>query len=85
MTHKRTSILATLFLLLTALPPQFAHRTSANILPVPMVAQRFQGYYNQYDGLRVLGNPVTDSLYVYSYPAQYFEKGRIEDHRGESP
>ena len=43
MTHKRTSILATLFLLLTALPPQFAHRTSANILPVPMVAQRFQG------------------------------------------
>ena len=85
MIHKRAAILATLFLLFTALPPQFVPRTSATILPVQMVAQRFQDYYNQHDGLRVLGNPVTDSLYIYSYPAQYFEKGRIEDHRGESP
>jgi hypothetical protein len=85
MTHKRVSFLATPLLLLISLLPQSPRGMSADILPVHMVAQRFQGYYNQYDGLRVLGNPVTDSLYVYSYPAQYFEKGRIEDHRGESP
>ncbi len=50
----------------------------------PEVAQRFQSYYNEHEGLRVLGNPVGGEVFAYTYPAQYFEKGRIEDHRGES-
>lgn len=85
MFHKPlAAILAALFLLLTTLSPQPTQQTSAATLPAPTVAQRFQSYYDQHQGLRVLGNPVSDSLYLYSYPAQYFEKGRIEDHRGES-
>ena len=49
----------------------------------PTIAERFQAYYASHDGMRVLGNPVTALLEVQGYPAQYFEKGRIEDHRGE--
>jgi hypothetical protein len=82
------SAAATLVALFLLVAPSWAGPTRAafaDTLPVPSVAQRFQSYYDQHDGLRVLGNPVTDGLYVYSYPAQYFEKGRIEDHRGESP
>lgn len=49
----------------------------------PAIAERFRAYYASHDGMRVLGNPLTDLLEVQGYPAQYFEKGRIEDHRGE--
>lgn len=49
----------------------------------PQIAERFQAYYNTHQGMRVLGYPLTDLLEVQGYPAQYFEKGRIEDHRGE--
>ena len=47
------------------------------------VAEPFRDYYAQHQGIRVLGYPLTDLLEVDSYPAQYFEKGRIEDHRSE--
>lgn len=33
----------------------------------------------------MLGAPVTELASTGSYPAQYFEKGRIEDHRAEAP
>lgn len=49
----------------------------------PQVDERFQEYYRQYDGMRVLGYPLTELVEVAGYPAQYFEKGRLEDHRGE--
>ncbi len=45
------------------------------------VAEPFQEYYAQHQGLRVLGPPISDLVEVQGFPAQYFEKGRIEDHR----
>jgi hypothetical protein len=47
----------------------------------PGVAEPFRDYYNRYQGMRVLGPPVTGLLEAEGYPAQYFEKGRLEDHR----
>ncbi len=47
------------------------------------VAAPFRDYYAEYQGLRILGVPLTSLLDVGGHSAQYFEKGRIEDHRGE--
>lgn len=46
------------------------------------VEPRFAEYYQRHDGERLLGPPLTQLLEVEGYPAQYFEKGRVEDHRG---
>lgn len=46
---------------------------------------RFVDYYNTHDGLRVMGLPISSSTMIGKYFSQYFEKGRIEDHTGESP
>jgi hypothetical protein len=78
------SILAFLFAFLSltpALPSEAALQPQAQ---TPAIALRFQAYYAKHQGLRVLGYPVGEPLFAYTYPAQYFEKGRIEDHRGES-
>ncbi|MBI4320818.1 MAG: hypothetical protein HY675_20185 [Chloroflexi bacterium] len=48
-----------------------------------IVAPRFATYYNGQDGHRVLGNPISPEIVVGSYPAQYFEKARLEDHTSE--
>lgn len=48
------------------------------------VAEPFRAYYNAHQGMRVLGSPLTGLVHVDGYPAQYFEKGRIEDHRAET-
>jgi len=45
---------------------------------------RFAEYYRQHDGLRVLGRPISGPVVVGSYYAQYFEKGRLEDHSAET-
>jgi hypothetical protein len=58
------------------LPPRTAHADS-------VVAEPFRDYYAQHAGMRVLGPPITDLVIVGGYAAQYFEKGRIEDHRAE--
>jgi Sporulation and spore germination len=47
------------------------------------VAEPFRIYYEQYQGMRVLGYPITGLVETNGYPAQYFEKGRLEDHRAE--
>ncbi len=47
------------------------------------VVEPFRDYYNQHDGVRVLGYPLTGLTEAGGYQAQYFEKGRIEDHRSE--
>ena len=52
-------------------------------LASPNVAEPFVTYYNQHQGIRVLGHPLSDLTQTQGYPAQYFEKGRIEDHRAE--
>ncbi len=49
----------------------------------PSVAERFAAYYASHQGMRVLGYPLTGLVEVGGYPSQYFEKGRIEDHRGK--
>lgn len=61
----------------------------AVLLPVaaratPAIDERFRDYYEQYQGLRVLGYPLTELVTVDGHPAQYFEKGRIEDHGSRS-
>ncbi|HEU5102988.1 MAG TPA: GerMN domain-containing protein [Roseiflexaceae bacterium] len=45
------------------------------------IAEPFRDYYAQHQGIRVLGYPLSDLREVDGYAAQYFEKGRIEDHR----
>ncbi len=61
----------------------------AALVPAPIVrAQlvgvegRFAAYYQEHDGIRLLGHPLSQLHEVEGFPAQYFEKGRIEDHRG---
>ncbi len=44
------------------------------------VAERFRDYYQRYQGMRVLGPALTGLLEVDGFPAQYFEKARLEDH-----
>jgi hypothetical protein len=61
---------------LAALPPVQAHTQ-------PTVAEPFRAYYATHDGMRVLGPPLTDLVMVHGIAAQYFEKGRMEDHRAE--
>jgi hypothetical protein len=48
------------------------------------VAEPFRDYYARHQGMRVLGHPLTGQIELEGgYPAQLFEKGRIEDHRRE--
>lgn len=59
-----------------------------SLAPAPAAAQRqvappFRDYYASHQGMRMLGPPISDLLEVAGYPAQYFEKGRIEDHSNE--
>lgn len=49
------------------------------------IDSRFLRFYVEYDGLRILGNTVSPPTFFAGYFTQYFEKGRIEDHTGESP
>jgi hypothetical protein len=47
------------------------------------VAEPFRAYYEQHQGVRILGHPLTGLVQTNGGPAQYFEKGRIEDHSGQ--
>ena len=76
------TLIAALMVALATLAP--APPARAARLQTPEIAPRFQAYYAENEGLRVLGYPVSEQLFAYTYPVQYFEKGRIEDHRGES-
>ncbi|MGH2371696.1 MAG: hypothetical protein ACRDI2_26285, partial [Chloroflexota bacterium] len=49
------------------------------------VEDRFEAYYNQVDGFRVMGRAISPlAQTVDGKPAQYFEKVRLEDRTGES-
>jgi hypothetical protein len=69
-----TAGLITVLLVLMMLPPAPAKADLE-------VAAPFQNYYATHQGIRVLGYPVSQLINVNSFPTQYFEKGRIEDHR----
>ncbi|HEX2916296.1 MAG TPA: GerMN domain-containing protein [Chloroflexia bacterium] len=47
------------------------------------VAPPFRDYYNNHQGIRVLGYPLSGLIQVNGYDSQFFEKGRIEDHSKE--
>jgi hypothetical protein len=68
--------LASAILLLSLLPSQ-------RLLAAPSVDERFRAYYQQHQGLRLLGYPLTGLIEANGFVAQYFEKGRLEDHRAE--
>ena len=48
------------------------------------IDSRFLRYYVEHDGLRILGNTVSPPTFFAGHFTQYFEKGRMEDHTGES-
>jgi hypothetical protein len=50
----------------------------------PVIAPPFRATYWQNQGMRTLGLVQSPLLDVQGYPAQYFEKGRLEDHRQET-
>jgi hypothetical protein len=55
--------------------------TPAAAAPPADVAAPFRDYYTSHQGIRVLGYPLTDLVEADGWAAQYFEKGRLEDHR----
>lgn len=75
--HKALAAILLLPLLVTHASPT-AGSAAAEVDPL------FRDFYNSYQGLRVLGNPVGGLTSVVGFSAQYFEKGRIEDHRSET-
>jgi hypothetical protein len=77
LTKHRFMQLICVFALAVVLPMQMARAAP----PASDVAEQFRDYYNRHQGIRVLGYPLTDVVEAAGYPAQYFEKGRIEDHR----
>jgi hypothetical protein len=44
------------------------------------IARPFRSYYQQHQGSRLLGLPLTGLIQNNGYTVQYFEKGRLEDH-----
>jgi hypothetical protein len=72
----RVCWLATLMMIVAFMPGGLAHADRG-------VAEPFRAYYDQYQGMRVLGYPMTDLIEANGYVVQYFEKGRIEDHHAE--
>ncbi len=70
-------LLAVIALATTLLPVQSGNAVAQTY----QVAAPFSDYYNRHQGIRVLGHPISDMMQIEGLPAQYFEKGRIEDHR----
>lgn len=54
------------------------------IAPDNAIAEPFTQYYWKHDGPRVLGYVQSVPMDVNGYQAQYFEKGRVEDHSFET-
>jgi hypothetical protein len=81
LTKHRFIQLICVFALVVVLPIGAAHAAPRG----SDVAELFRDYYDRHQGIRVLGYPLTDLAEAAGYPAQYFEKGRIEDHRRDAP
>ncbi len=81
-----TFYLAAILLALVAVLPaaQPAATYAQTQSQAQQVAEPFRDYYNRHEGIRVLGFPLSGLTNVQGFPAQYFEKGRIEDHRAET-
>lgn len=57
---------------------------SAHATGPPTIGRPFQEWYDSQQGFRLLGNVQRSLQTVDGYYSQYFEKGRIEDHRYET-
>lgn len=66
-------------LLMLPPPPATAATTTAQS---SQVAAPFRAYYAAYQGLHVLGAPLSGLIEIDGRAVQHFEKGRLEDHRG---
>lgn len=51
-----------------------------NTQVLPAIAEGLRGYYDQHDGWRVMGRPISSTMVLDGWLVQYFEKGRLEDH-----
>lgn len=77
--YRASAWLLVAMLLMLPLPVATASTTTAQL---QQVAAPFRAYYADYQGLRVLGAPLSGLVEIDGRAAQYFEKGRLEDHRG---
>jgi hypothetical protein len=57
--------------------------TGVHALGDNYVAPPFRAFYYRHDGMRLLGPSISGMLQSAGTPVQYFEKGRLEDHRNE--
>jgi hypothetical protein len=73
-----------LFVLALLIAGTFVPFASPSRAQSPQVDPLFRAFYERYQGIRVLGNPVSGLTEIEGFTAQYFEKGRIEDHRAET-
>ena len=65
----------------TPVPPQPTPRP-VRFYPVAPV---FQGYYTLVNGPQTMGQAISPLTTMSGFPAQYFEKARLEDHRAANP
>jgi hypothetical protein len=84
-TSVKTHVLCVLSLVLLTASVAPPSAGSTQLQESHRVTEPFQDYYDRYQGIRVLGYPMSDLVQHAGYPAQYFEKGRIEDHRRDEP
>lgn len=47
---------------------------------LPAIADSLVQYYDDHDGWRVMGRPISAPTWIDGMSCQYFEKGRLEDH-----
>lgn len=85
----RNRHLSTLFIMLAValllLPGNAVYsQASTNAETDNVIAQPFQQHYWRHQGPRVLGYVQSNPLEINGYLAQYFEKGRVEDHSHET-
>lgn len=64
--------------------PASLHATITSTTNRMPIAAPLRAYYWQNEGMRVLGLVPSETVEVHNLSAQYFEKGRLEDHRHEA-
>src|SRR5688572_13427833 len=68
-----------------ALLAAFVYVQGGGAAQTRQVEAPFRDYYDSHQGIRVLGYPLSGMMEIEGVPVQYFEKGRIEDHRTYIP
>jgi len=79
-----TPLLVALAVAMLLLPPGTTYGQSAPVESEDIIADPFVKHYWGHQGLRVLGYVHSHQMNANGYLAQYFEKGRLEDHSHET-